>query len=340
MRTLKKNIGSFLAFDTAWFVKHQLGLLWLLQWRLFRWALRINTEHSVVSILPSSYTICLGENKHETCFHTHTKYAKRLYFVFRPFWWALHFWDWLIADRFAPRLGFGFATLTTWPATGSGGSSCDARMTVSVTTTTFALVRNATDATSVDVSASNALVGYRSSSTTDQYLEMTRIICTFNTSLLGAAAEITSSSFSLYGASASRTFLGDDFIKVVAATPASSNDIVVADWSQFGGTSLSDTSIAATAFSSAAYNVFDLNASGLANISKTGVSQFGVRLARDLDNTAPTWVTATVTDITTWLADLGGTANDPRLIVTYTGASPLLPRNRMRPRVFAPGLAR
>src|SRR5258708_5424922 len=109
----------YLAFDKLWFKKHQNILLWLLKFQIFRHILRIDTDKPVVKIEPHAFTVYLGKKgnklQFQTDFRTHWKYSKRLYYAFKPLWWTIHFWDWLIADRFIPQWSYGFSTLTAFP---------------------------------------------------------------------------------------------------------------------------------------------------------------------------------------------------------------------------------
>lgn len=70
---------------------------------------------------------------------------------------------------------------------------------------------------------------------------------------------------------------------------------------------------------SATYNVFTLNATGWGNISKTGVSKFGIRLKHDADNTSPT--AAADKNMQASLAsaeELLAGDKRPKLVVTHT----------------------
>ncbi|MHB8840998.1 MAG: hypothetical protein ACYC56_04280 [Candidatus Aquicultor sp.] len=134
----EKNIGPFLAFDDGWFRKHQRLLVWLLNapvikiW--FRWVLRIrksdcHLNEKINLILPNQFhknARIVGDKIFATAdFRTHWKYSKRIYYAFKWVWWALHFWDWLIADRFLPELSFGLFTLNSYPNQGETGPGCD-----------------------------------------------------------------------------------------------------------------------------------------------------------------------------------------------------------------------
>src|SRR3990167_8858063 len=99
--------GAWLAFTHAWFARHQARLLALLAHpltrRWARWILRIRRvdcgfNRRIVRLLPHAY-VCEGDAPGELIadFRTHPKYAKRLYYAFRPVWWTMHAWDWALA---------------------------------------------------------------------------------------------------------------------------------------------------------------------------------------------------------------------------------------------------
>ena len=74
---------EFLAFDPAWFSRHQRALLRLLNLPLiglaFRRLLRINVLEPIVRIEPHAFTVSLGEGLYRTDFRTHWKFSKRIY---------------------------------------------------------------------------------------------------------------------------------------------------------------------------------------------------------------------------------------------------------------------
>jgi hypothetical protein len=67
------------------------------------------------------------------------------------------------------------------------------------------------------------------------------------------------------------------------------------------------------------YNDFPLNASGLTNITFTGVSKFGLReLTYDIGDVEPTNV---IHSVKANFADVTGTATDPKLVVEHAAAA-------------------
>jgi hypothetical protein len=91
-----------------------------------------------------------------------------------------------------------------------------------------------------------------------------------------------------------------------------SNPIVSEDYHHFGATSWGSLSTAG-GFSITGYNSITLNATGLAAISKTGVTLLGLRSSREIVGTVPTQSERVVVKS----ADNSGTDMDPKLDITY-----------------------
>lgn len=171
----------------------------------------------------------------------------------------------------------------TNPESTSTNGYCDAQRG----TFTYATYHGYTDADSSDHSASNP---YIFSGLTTGFLvnwgEMTRGFALFDTSALGAGVTVTSATLTM-----TPIYLTDysdpQSVSICGSTPASSTAIVNADYDQLGTTKFaSDVAIAALTVDTA--HDFALNASGLAAISKTGVTKLGVRFKSDLENAEPT----------------------------------------------------
>jgi len=143
---------------------------------------------------------------------------------------------------------------------------------------------------------------------------------TFNTSSIGAGATNLSAVLSIRGSLKSEG-LGANEIHIAGSTQASNNSLAISDFQNVGRTSFA--SIAQASYSTAVYNDFSLNASGITNINKTGVSKFSAQLGWDLNNNfTGTWVSDADTLIRSYDADSAGTTNDPKLTITYTAPPP------------------
>lgn len=345
-------MNHYKAFNKQWFEKHQIALLWLLNYfitrKLFRYILRISKDdigHKgvICEIRPNSYTVYKGQSKVgiqlSTDFRTHDKYAKRMYDSFKVLWWLCHFWDWLIADRFIKRWSFGLATLTTYPDAGDPGTTTvDGQVRRSSVDETFSTIRNGAG-NNRSLTGSTAGILLSSSSTTDQYNELDRCIFTFDTSTIGNSASVDSATFSLFGA-ALGSGLGSPDLHCAGATPASNTTLANSDYGQCQTTSFG--SIANASFSGSAYNNMALNASGIANINKTGISAFSAQISWDLNNSfGGVWASLQNSGFTVRMADTADTTQDPKLVVNYSVLHNYrFISNRLRPYVFGPGLAR
>jgi hypothetical protein len=106
----------------------------------------------------------------------------------------------------------------------------------------------------------------------------------FDTSAIGDTDTISAATFSYYLVDGVNNVDATHTAAVVSSSPASNTAIGTADYDQVGSTSFGSSAYSG---STSAYKDFSLNASGIANISKTGVSKFGTRGTEDINNTAP-----------------------------------------------------
>jgi hypothetical protein len=312
-------------FDAAWFTRHQATLLRLLATpligRWFRWVLGIRPSDvghrgRIVRLDPHAYTVANLDGTLTTDFRTHAKYAKRLYFAFRPLWWTLHAWD-LLVDPWLPRVSFGFAVLTAFPDPGnSGPSTCDGLCKRFTEAEAWSTIRNGVG-NGADTTSQTAMAYVYSSYNPGTYREIWRAATLFNTSSLGAAF-ITSASVSLYAVSITNQFLDSPTYDACASAPASNTNLVSSDYQTFGTTSFG--SLAGSGIN--VYYTCALNGSGVSNIAKTGISKFGFRVSWDRTGVEPTWADSKQAYFSFQTADYTGTAQDPKLDVTYSTAPP------------------
>lgn len=206
------------------------------------------------------------------------------------------------------------ATSTFYPDAGTGGTTVDGTARRGGINETFSTIIAGAGTLSDDTSTT-VRVFLRASITSNQYDQLRRSILTFDTSSLTAGATISSTVFSLFGV-AKANALGSPDIDVVASTPASNNAVVSGDYSQLGSTVFS--SITYSSYSISAYNDFTLDANGIANVSKTGISKFGTRMSWDTDGSfGGSWSAVANSSLNAKSADETGTTNDPKLVVEY-----------------------
>jgi YD repeat-containing protein len=153
---------------------------------------------------------------------------------------------------------------------------------------------------------------------------------TFDTSAIPDTDSINSATFTLVGTDKADPSGNTPNINVYTFAPADAANFVAGDFDSYGSTALS-TSITYSGWSTTGANDFALNGTGLAEISKTGVTKLGVRNANhDVAASAPTYGgsgsdTSLVGD---WADEGAGTTNDPKLVVGHTtgvNSAPIAP---------------
>ena len=199
------------------------------------------------------------------------------------------------------------STLTVYPIAGTTGA-VDSNMYVEHAT--YSTAHDAADADAED-STDPELLGMNSDVGATYFIRRGGML--FDTSALGSGATISAAVLSLYyNSDKANADAGQAEPHIVDFNPASLTDIVVGDWDQFGTTSFA--TVAYSGISTAQYYNFTLDSNGIANISKTGTSAFGIRSAGDINNSTPTGGNRV-----SWMsADTAGTSNDPKLVITYT----------------------
>ena len=328
-----KNTGQFLAFDEEWFEKNQRILLWLLnspvkKW--FRWVMRIDTTKEIYAIGPNRFYFDLKGNQITVDFRTHNKFSKRLYYAFRPLWWAIHLWDWLVADRFIPILSYGFAALTAYPDPNVEVTTVDG--IAGNDDAPYATSHDAASGSSANDSASSSNL-YRQRNSGGTYF-IDRGIFLFDTSSLTALATISAATISF-----KVNLKADpdvDSLSIVTSNPASNTAVTAADFNKVGNAITSPTKQATDVptsgidASGTVYTDIALNATGIGNVSKTSITKFGTRSAQDCSKTAPTGNNFLVA----YFADETGTTSDPKLVVTYSAGGSFPPFIKLRQAVI------
>lgn len=215
----------------------------------------------------------------------------------------------------------GNTTSTFYPAAGTNGGSADGRFTRYTGDTSWSGVRDAADASAGEpnmTETAQALArNYKLVAVYNNY----RTGFTFDTSAIADTDTIDSATFSWYDASAgSGAVVNDDTtsIQLVQFSPADTDSFVASDYTigvEFGTTSLGSKAL--SAISADAYNDITINGTGLALISKVGVTGFGCITERDRANSEPTGNNLA----NTFFADETGTSKDPKLVVVHSATS-------------------
>ncbi len=161
-----------------------------------------------------------------------------------------------------------------------------------------------------------------SGSPSNKWGQIMRRMTLFDTSALPDSDNINTATLSYYSDVAS-TDNYTQTIDVASSSPGSDGSFADTDYalSHYGATIYATKTIASYS-TGGVYNDFSLNASGIANVSKTGTSRFSTRLSSDVTNSEPTWQTGQTRSIA-WARSLAhaGTTEDPKLVVSHSANS-------------------
>ncbi len=211
-------------------------------------------------------------------------------------------------------------SITVYPDANPESTSVDGRVWIGAQNAVWGTVRGTAGNNAGDADTAQFFIYADATTTSNQFGTIGRGIFLFDTSSIGAGNNIDSATFSLYGTSKSNSLSFSDAhasIALVSSNPATNTALVAADFNlaNFGSTRFA-TDFSYASFSTTGYNDMTLNASGISNISKTGVSKFGTMFACDLDNTAPNWVSGAASQINCNYADNG--TNKPKIVINYS----------------------
>lgn len=213
------------------------------------------------------------------------------------------------------------AILTVYPDPDAEITSVDGFVGRTGVSESWATIIAGAGNTSSDNAPTGNFIAAGATGTSNLWESLIRSIFLFDTSALGASASISAAVLSLTGTSKLDPSGLAPNIDIYTSTPASNTALANADYSQLGSTSQTGSPISYTSYSTTGYNDFTFNATGIGNISKTGVSKFGARNANyDVAGTAPTWSAGTAFRLQGIYADTAGTSTDPKLVITYTTA--------------------
>lgn len=198
-------------------------------------------------------------------------------------------------------------------------NAVDGEVTRSSDPETWATQRDHIDGTGQDSTAGAAVIRITTSATANRWQVMGRSFILFNT---GPTIPDTDNidDATLEVVMTERTNQFSDSLRVITTTPASDTALVIGDYDQVGTVAQApDKTLASLTVDSATFTVYTLNATGRGNVSKTGITKFGLRMVADADNAEPAWVSVNESLIRFATAEeaLAGDKR-PKLVVTHT----------------------
>ena len=210
----------------------------------------------------------------------------------------------------------GQTTTVARPDADTESSSFDARAEMNNEATWAAARDSSSSETSNDIDNEHSFIVVQN---TGSAFNLRRSWFLFDTSVIPDDDSIDSVTITLYGSGRATTDTIGTSADVVAATTASDTGYTASD---FGNVSFSSfASIASGSWDTTDGNPndFSLNASGEANVSKTGTSKFALLTGTDVSNTAPTGTQ--VLSLGGYYADEAGTTVDPVITIEHSAGA-------------------
>ena len=119
------------AFHCEWFQRNQRWLVSManlpIAGRWLRRRLGLRRDLPVTMLRPMAAHYALPDGQFVAEVYTTWKFSLAVYHAFKPLWWAIHYWDELIADRWLPELSYGFDELTASTTAGFSVINFDAQ---------------------------------------------------------------------------------------------------------------------------------------------------------------------------------------------------------------------
>lgn len=110
------------AFDRGWFDRHQSLLLRLVNAPLIgprlRKRLNLRPDQRVIKLAPNAAHYAQDDGQCVAVVYSGPVVAMACYSAAKPLWWAIHYWDELVADPLIPELSYGFDQLTDYTQDG------------------------------------------------------------------------------------------------------------------------------------------------------------------------------------------------------------------------------
>ncbi len=208
------------------------------------------------------------------------------------------------------------AVLTVYPDASTGATTVDGVIGRVSQDQTFAAIIVGAGNQTVETSTFDNIVRVQTSTTSNQFSSVNRPIWTFDTSSIGGTSTVTTVVLSIF-IDGKQDSIGQDDMHIVSATPGTNNDLIDSDYGQVGSTSFASVTYAGAV--AGAFVDLTLNASGIANINKSGISAFGAKGGWDFNASfTGSWVSNSESRLLGYYADEAGTTRDPKAVITYT----------------------
>lgn len=282
--------------------------------RRFRAALTLREDLPVEKLTPDAAHYRQDGGQLVAEIYSYPRHSHRIYDAYKPVWWGMHWFDELIADKYAPELSFGFDTLTRYTSPGAVQSFDGV---VSSSDSVYATAQAGSNlftdvsATRLSIEASRTGAGTPG----DPYVYyISRGFLKFDVSSLpdtNLFISATVLSLVLESVQNASTFSLQIFESSITD---GSTDLTSGDWSAFFSTQFASRAL--SGWPTGSYEDLTFNQSGRDYIKNrsTGYAKFAIRHSRESGVTVPSNTSIALI----YSADQSGTSFDPKLVITYS----------------------
>jgi len=321
--------------DIQFFKKYQKQLVWFINTKIGRWFFKVDEDiKDICNVAPNSLTYDKHLERQEsgewrevktTCFRTNNKYARLLNYRLAPLHKLAYILPSLLKPEFSPLFVPVMLTVDIYyPGSTSQNNPVDGMVNHALTNQTWSTIRDGAG-NGCNYSLNEEYI-IQISSGSSAWNEIKRFICLFDTSSIPDDDVISSATLSIYITENYNNSSWTPNLNVFSSNPASNTSLTNGDFDSLGTTAFA-TAISYENINASGYNDFTLNASGIAAISKTGISKFGLRNANyDAANSAPTWAASKSWVITARTSKYSDTSSDPKLTVTHSAVITFIPQ--------------
>lgn len=313
-------------FNRNWFRLNQRTLLFILNAPFVKHLTRelldithiVPPDLKIIKIGCNEFAYLNQYNEIEHIFFGKARLSNKFAYRLRHFVTIAHWFDMNIANPIIPQFNLGFDTADYYPDADPESTSVDGyTFADNGNWTTWAAFISGAGTGASDDGTILTQVKYtaRAAPPNDRWTAIWRGFMLFDTSGLNDSASISDASINFLTLSTKNSGVGTFDLYVVPASPASNTALTSSDHLSFTRTDYGNETWSNLPAST--WNRVSFNSSGIASISKTGVSKYCFLGSWDYNQSfGGTWLSAATSDLVTYSIDQG--TYDPYLRVTYT----------------------
>lgn len=207
-------------------------------------------------------------------------------------------------------------TVKFYPDKNPESTSVDGYTSATVYTGTWATLHNA-PGTAAYPSSVILVLSIICSTTSPIWRTLRRVNILVDTSIIPPGSKLISARLFAYGTTKNKTASWLTQYNVFDSFPATNTDLIASDYPKYDAVPLA-TAIAYADFKVLDWNIWELNATGLASIVMGSITKLAIReSAFDAPDTSPTWESGKLAEVQMSSADALDATKKPYLEITY-----------------------